>query len=111
MKALARSYVWWHALQEEVEKRVKACSAYLSVKSALVKAPLHPWDWPVVPWQRIHLDVLGTFMGKTLFVAVDSHSKWPEGLEMNTTSDTVTVLREIFALYGLPEQVVTDNGP
>ena len=52
-------------------------------------------------------------MGKTLLVAVDSHSKWPEVLEMNTTSaaKTVTVLREMFARYGLPEQVVTDNGP
>ena len=113
MKALARSYVWWPALEEEVEKQAKACSTCLAVKSAPVKAPLHPWEWPAVPWQRIHLDFLGPFMGKTLLVAVDSHSKWPEVLEMNTTSaaKTVTVLREMFARYGLPEQVVTDNGP
>ena len=66
-----------------------------------------------MPWQRIHLDVLGPFMVKTLLVVVDLHSKWLEVLEMNITSaaKTVTVLREMFARYGLPEQVVTDNGP
>ena len=52
-------------------------------------------------------------MVKTLLVVVDLHSKWLEVLEMNITSaaKTVTVLREMFARYGLPEQVVTDNGP
>ena len=52
-------------------------------------------------------------MGKMLVVVIDSHSKWPEIMEMNTTTaaKTITVLREIFACYGLPEQVVTDNRP
>ena len=75
MKALAHSYVWWPALEEEVEKQAKACSTCLAVKTALVKAPLHPWEWPAVPWQHIHLDFLGPFMGKKLLVAVDSHSE------------------------------------
>ena len=52
-------------------------------------------------------------MGKMLLVVIDSHSKWPEVLEMNTTTaaKTITVLMEMFARYGLPEQVVTDNRP
>ena len=53
MMALARSYVWWHALEKDVEKQAKACSTCLAVKSAPVKAPLHLWEWPAVPWQRI----------------------------------------------------------
>ena len=44
---------------------------------------------------------------------VDAHSKWPEVLEMPCTSaaKTITALRKLFASYGLPEQVVSDNGP
>ena len=44
---------------------------------------------------------------------VDAHSKWPEIIEMPsvTTSKTIDELRKLFAAYGLPEQVVTDNGP
>ena len=96
-----------------MEKKAKAGSTCLAVNSGPVKAHLHPWEWPAVPWQCIHLDVLGPFMGKTLLVAADSHSKWTEVLEMSTmtAAKTATVLREMFARFGLPEQVVTDNRP
>ena len=46
-------------------------------------------------------------------VAVDAHSMWPEVVEMSTTTatQTVAVLRKMFAANGLPEQLVSDNGP
>ena len=48
-----------------------------------------------------------------IFVIVDAHSKWAEVIEMKSTTAaaTITELRWLFATYGLPEQVVTDNGP
>ena len=44
---------------------------------------------------------------------VDAHSKWPEVHKMRstTTKSTVQVLRHLFSSYGLPRQIVTDNGP
>ena len=44
---------------------------------------------------------------------VDAHSKWPEVFEMpNTTSQkTIEILLQVFSAYGLPEQLVSDNGP
>jgi len=46
-------------------------------------------------------------------VAVDAHSKWPEVEVMKTTTTTKTLeaLRKMFAAYGLPEHIVSDNGP
>jgi len=45
-------------------------------------------------------------------VAIDAHSKWIEAF--NTTSATSSALIEelqpLFACFGLPETVVTDNG-
>ena len=43
----------------------------------------------------------------------NAHSKWPEVYEMSSTStdNTIAVLRHIFAAYGLPQQLVSDNGP
>ena len=75
--------------------------------------PLHPWIWPAQPWQRIHIDYAGPFQGKYYFLVVDAHSKWPEIVEMSstTTEKTITVLRCMFAQFGLPHQVVSDNGP
>ena len=46
-------------------------------------------------------------------VVVDTHSKLPEMIKMTstTTEHTIEVLRTIFARLGLPEQLVSDNGP
>ena len=48
-----------------------------------------------------------------LLVAVDAHSKWLEVYPMITTTSvkTIEVLNEMFAAYGLPEQIISDNGP
>ena len=113
MKALARSHFWWPGLDKEVEGVARECSACQAVKSAPAKAPLHPWAWPTAPWQRVHIDFAGPFAGRMFLVLVDAHSKWPEVCIMSSTTatKTISVLREIFARYGLPQQLVSDNGP
>ena len=47
------------------------------------------------------------------FVLVDAHSKRPEVVEMKSTTaeKTIDVMRTLFGSYGIPEQVVSDNGP
>ena len=113
MKAIARSYMWWPGIDKELEDRARRCTACQSVKSAPAVAPLHPWLWPSTPWQRIHVDFAGPFMGKMFLVVIDAHSKWPEVVEMPSTTaqKTVDELRKLFSAYGLPEQLVSDNGP
>ena len=113
MKALARSYVWWPGLDRQIEACAKSCMPCQVDKHSPPKAPLHPWAWPTVPWQRVHVDYAGPVSGKMLLIIVDAHSKWPEVFTMSTTtsSKTITKLRETFARFGLPEQLVSDNGP
>ena len=90
-----------------------SCSSCQQVQKSPESAMLHPWIWPSNPWVRIHLDFAGPFQGKIFLIAVDAFSKWPEIVEMTSTTagQTVKVLRDIFARHGLPEQLVSDNGP
>ncbi|XP_065195818.1 uncharacterized protein K02A2.6-like [Sycon ciliatum] len=46
-------------------------------------------------------------------VIVDEHSKWPEVLPFRSTTAQATVasLHTVFARYGCPEELVSDNGP
>ena len=113
MKAVARSYVWWPGMDRDVENCVKSCSACQQVQNLPAKAPLHPWGWPQKPWQRVHVDFAGPFMGRYFLLAIDAHSKWPEILEMRSTTaaKTISELRKMFAAHGCPEQLVSDNGP
>ena len=112
MKALAFSHVWWSEFDKAIEESAKACATCQSTKNSPPKAPLHPWGWSTAPWERVHVDFAGPFLGKMFLVAIDSHSKWPEVIIMTstTTSKTTAVLRELFCRNGIPRHIVSDNG-
>ena len=113
IKAMARSYVWWPKLDTHLEDMVKSCTSCQSVKEAPPVAPLYPWIWSTKPWERIHVDFAGPFQNKMFLIVVDVHSKCPEVMQMTSTSaeQTIVVLRQLFDSYGLPLQLVSDNGP
>lgn len=113
MKEIARSYFWWPSLDAAIEEKAKSCSACQKVRNLPQLAPLHPWDWPEEPWQRVHIDFAGPLENHMFLVVIDAHSKWPEVVTMKSTSSerTIEELRSIFSRFGLPQQLVSDNGP
>lgn len=76
------------------------------------KVPLHPWVWITRPFQRVHVDFCEDCKQQFL-ILIDSHSKWVEFKPMKkiTVERTIEKLRLIFAEHGLPEQLVSENGP
>lgn len=48
--------------------------------------------------------------GKNYLIWTDAYTKWPEVIEMNSIQLTEK-LREIFARFGLPNKLISDNGP
>ena len=113
MKSLARLHVWWPGIDKEVEETVRNCESCQSIRNRPQPVPLHPWAWPTHVWQRIHIDFAGPFHSHTFLVVVDAHSKWVEVIPMTSTTSQSTILelRKLFAAYGLPEHLISDNGP
>ena len=112
MKCIARQVVWWPGIDSDLTTKVQQCEAcQLNQKSPPV-SPLHLWEWPKKPWARIHIDHAGPFQGKTILVIIDAHSKWIEAVTVSSTSSAVTikVLRNLFAVHGIPELLFSDNG-
>ena len=113
MKALARSHFWWPKLDGSIETMARQCAACKQVKNTPPTAPLHTWQWATRPLQRVHMDYAEKD-GEHFLILVDAYSKWPECFPMGhntTTSKTIDILRYWFAAYGLPETMVSDNGP
>ena len=112
MKALAWSHVWWPRVDQEIESVCTSCEVCLSNRNTPAPAPLHPWAWPQKPWQRIHINFAGPVFGKTYLLMIDANSKWPEIWEISQTisAQTINILRQVFSIFGLPEQIVSDNG-
>ncbi|XP_062592417.1 uncharacterized protein K02A2.6-like [Saccostrea cucullata] len=111
MKGIARSYVWWPGIDKDIENITKSCTGCAKIQNNPSKAPVYPW--PSAPWQRIHIDFAGPFLDKNFLIMVDAHSKWPVVFPMNkiTSFKTIEILRTVFARNGIPEQIVSDNGP
>ena len=60
----------------------------------------------------IHVDH-AQFGKHLLFIATDAYSKWPEVFVISSTSaqQALDKLRIMFATHGLPNTLVSDNGP
>ena len=73
---------------------------------------MYPWEWPKHPWDRIHIDFAGPFLGKMFLLVVDAQSRWMEVEIVNAalTQNTIEHLHSMLARFGLPKVTVTDNG-
>ncbi|XP_055527133.1 uncharacterized protein K02A2.6-like [Wyeomyia smithii] len=98
MKAIARSFVYWPGLDDEIV--------------SFVKAEPESWHPTTAPWQRVHADYAGPLDGEFFLLVIDAHTKWPEifPTSKTTTSATIRLMRKLFANKGMPELLVTDNG-
>lgn len=82
------------------------------VKSAY-NSPAASMDLAVTAMGQSTFRLCRNIHGKQFLIAADDvFSKWPEIVEMTSTTaaNTIRVLQEIFARYGLPEQLVSSNG-
>ena len=113
MKSLARSYLWWPGVDKDIEEMVRQCENCQKNQKNPIGAPVHSWEYPRSPWERIHVDHAGPVNGKMFLVVVDSFSKWIEVEVVGSTNaeSTTAVLRKMFATHGIPRVLVSDNGP
>ncbi|XP_055584942.1 uncharacterized protein K02A2.6-like [Uranotaenia lowii] len=112
LKALARGYVWWEKIDQDIEEIVRNCNYCQSTRAEPTKAPTHCWETPTAPFERVHVDFAGPFMNTYFIVLVDAYTKWPEVRILNniTTATTIQICREYFATYGIPSVLVSDRG-
>ena len=67
---------------------------------------------PLLPWQQIAIDIFE--WEKTQYLlAVDYYSHYIEIARLNhsTSAEIITHVKSWFARHGIPEKVITDNGP
>jgi len=78
MKQLAREYIYWPKLSEDIERIVKRCDPCALTRKLPVKISISPWPIPSKPLERLHVDYAGPIDGQYLLVFVDAFSKFIE---------------------------------
>uniref|UniRef100_A0A8D8UQ59 Uncharacterized protein K02A2.6 n=1 Tax=Cacopsylla melanoneura TaxID=428564 RepID=A0A8D8UQ59_9HEMI len=81
-------------------------------RESKVREPLLPHELPDRPFQRICLDILN-YKNSDYLVIVDAFSKWVECLKLSskTCHEVISKLKTLFAHFGIPEIIVSDNSP
>ncbi|UYV68199.1 hypothetical protein LAZ67_5003368 [Cordylochernes scorpioides] len=77
-----------------------------------IRQPLKPFPVPDYPWQTVSLDIF-YIQKKPHLLVVDRYSGYPEVFALNppTAINVKNKLRETFARFGIPETMMSDNGP
>lgn len=97
IKEIAHSYFWWPGLEVAIEEKAKTCSACQKLRNLPQLAPLHLWNWPEEPWQRVHIDFAG-LLENWMFLVVIDNSKWPEMAIIKCISSERTI-EELLQLF------------
>ncbi|XP_011860844.1 PREDICTED: uncharacterized protein K02A2.6-like, partial [Vollenhovia emeryi] len=99
MKQLAREYVYWPKLSEDIERLVKRCDPCSLTRKLPIKVPISPWPIPSKPLERLHVDYAGPIDGQYILVFVDAYSKFIDVAITPTISAirTVELCRETFS--------------
>ncbi|XP_052750706.1 uncharacterized protein K02A2.6-like [Galleria mellonella] len=113
MQSLARLHVYWPNIDKDIQNFLKRCTLCQASRSNTNAAPVYPWGVPPEPWYRLHIDFAGPFFGYMWLIVIDAYTKWLEIIPMKSTTSrsTISHLDTIFATFGVPKYIVTDNGP
>ena len=112
-KSRFRSKVWWPGMSSQADKFVQLCQLCLLASSTATQTTLlKPTPLPEAVWLLVSVDFVGPFpTGENLLVCIDYYSRYPdvEIMKTITTAALEPSLRRIFARYGIPKEIVTDN--
>ena len=110
-RSAARQSVWWPNLNNSIEDMVQRCSTCVKLQPEK-RETLMSSSLPERPWERLGSDLF-EINGRTYLLVVDYYSRWIEirTLERTTSEDITLKLRSIFATHGIPDILISDNGP
>ena len=109
--ARLRATVWWPHASKQVTTMIEQCPE--CAKSAKKRRePLINTPLPLYPWQSVGTDLF-ELQGKSYVIVVDYFSRYPEVLELRSTTlaAVVSALQLIFSRHGIPKTLRNDNEP
>ena len=112
MKTLARDSVYWPGMSSELEELVQNCNACQEFQNLQKDEPLLFHDIPDTPWVKVATDLFTLDSNDYLLVVDDNSNYFDLSLIPDKQSSTVALhTKRIFARYGIPKLVISDNGP
>eukprot|EP00118_Oscarella_pearsei_P022444 m.259637 g.259637 ORF g.259637 m.259637 type:complete len:258 (+) comp40426_c1_seq4:667-1440(+) len=111
-KTRIREVLWWPGMSNEAEQLVSHCDVCARFAGRQTREPLQSTPLPEVPWEKVAVDLF-ELGGEHYLSIVDYYSRYPEVKELSNqrAGTVITALQEIFGRNGIPQTVISDNGP
>ena len=111
-KRRARDVLFWPGMISQIEDTVLNCQICSTYQRENTREPMLPHIIPERPWSQLGADLF-VFNGNNYLILVDYYSSFIELSLLHTTTSQqiITHLKSQFARHGIPDRVITDNGP
>ena len=113
-KQMLRQKYWFPEMNKRVEEMIGQCYECQVTTKDHRNEPLKMTEIPEKPWQVVSVDFGGPYPdGHYNLVIIDKRTRYPEVEVVYSTAmkSTKEKLKKVFATYGTPEKIESDNGP
>ena len=108
----AREAIYWPNMNSDLKDYISKCSICRTTCYSQQKESLKSHDVPDRPWAKVATDLF-SFKEKYDLILVDYYSNFWE-IDLLPNTESITVVRKLkahFARYGIPDILMSDNGP
>lgn len=113
------THFYWPGMYNDIQSWCSACQiCQRHYPGRGGKAPLHPLPVVKEPWSWIAFHLVGPLPGtkrgnQYLLTCIDLSTRYPEAIPVKgtETKELVDLLFKVLGNHGIPERVLTDQGP
>ena len=103
--------VWWPGFRKDTQRALSMCQP-CAIEGKVRPIPLQPRRLPESAWHTVAVDLF-YFQTKPYFSMLDVYSRYPAVVPLTSknTKAIIDACQQIFALFGNPRHIISDNGP
>ena len=110
-KVNARGTMYWPNINTDIENMVANCTECQIYRNKIENETLLQHTVPEKPWTKVATDLFDCF-NQNYLILVDYTSKYFEVCQLQnlTSEEVITKMKSSFSRFGIPEEIVSDNG-